>query len=481
MYDIAIIGAGVIGCSIARELSRYELNTIIIEKNNDVAAGTTKANSAIVHAGYDAPVDSLKGKLNVRGNEMYYEVCSELNVPFKRIGSYVIALNDEDMKTIRSLYENGTKLGINDMKIIDGDEVRKNEPNLNDNIIGALYAPSAGIVESWELAIANAENAMDNGVELKLNFLVSNIEKEENIFKISDGNEVIESEMVINVAGVFADDIYNLVADSHFEIHPRKGQYYLLDKKVKDMVKHIIFQCPTKLGKGVVVTPTVDENILLGPTSENLDISEKNNVSTTFEGLNFVREKVLNTTSKVMYKDVITSFAGLRAEPSTGDFIIEESDQVEKFINVAGIKSPGLSSAPAIAEYVVILVKNSLGEIKENLTFNPIRRKRVKFNELSDTQKNELIKENPKYGNIVCRCETITEAEIVDAIHRNAGGNSINGIKRRCRPGAGRCQGGFCGPKVLEILSRELNISPEEVVLENIGSEILTGRTKENF
>lgn len=481
MYDIAIVGAGVIGCSIARELSRYELNTVILEKNNDVATGTTKANSAIVHAGYDAPADSLKGKFNVRGNEMYSKVCDELNVPFKRIGSYVIAVDNDEMETIKELYENGIKLGINDMKIIDGDEVRRNEPNLNDKIIGALYAPSAGIVETWELAIAYAENAIDNGAELKLNFSVNNIKKENDIFMISDGKETVKAKIIINAAGVYADSIYNLIADSHFSIHPRKGQYYLLDKTAKDLVNHVIFQCPTNLGKGVLVTPTVDENILLGPTSENLDIDSKEDLDTTFKGLSFIREKVLKTTSKVMYKDVITSFAGLRAEPSTGDFIIEESDQVQKFINVAGIKSPGLSSAPAIAEYVVELVGNSLGKIEKNMSFNPIRKKRIKFNELSDIEKNELIKENPQYGNVVCRCESITEAEIVDAIHRNAGGHTVNAIKRRCRPGAGRCQGGFCGPKVLEILSRELNIDLEEVVLENIGSEILTGRTKEEI
>jgi len=481
MYDIAIVGGGVIGCSIARELSRYNLNIVLIERNSDIATGTTKANSAVIHAGYDAPVGSLKGRFNVRGNKMFSQVCNELNVPFNRIGSYVIAKDEEDMKTIKDLYDNGVKLGINDMEIIDGNEVRKNEPNLNKDIVGALYAPSAGIVESWELAIANAENAMDNGTELKLNFEVKDIEKNNGVFKISSENEVIESKMIINAAGVYADKIYNMIADLHFEIHPRKGQYFLLDKVEKDLVNHVIFQCPTKMGKGVLVAPTVDENIILGPTSEDLGIDEKENVATTFEGLDFIREKVALITDKINYRNVITSFAGLRAEPSTDDFIIEESDQVEKFINVAGIKSPGLSSAPAIAEYVVELVENSFGNLEKNLLFNPIRRKRIKFNELSDKEKAELIKKDPQYGNIVCRCETITEAEIVDAIHRNAGGQTVNGIKRRCRPGAGRCQGGFCGPKVLDILARELNIKPEEVVLENIGSEILIGRTKEKI
>lgn len=481
MYDIAIIGAGVIGSSIARELSRYNLDIALLEKNNDVAIGTTKANSAIVHAGYDAPADSNKGKFNVRGNELYSKVCDELNVPFKRIGSYVIAFDKEDMKTLEDLYENGIKLGIDDMKILDSKEVKENEPNLSDDVIGALYAPSAGIVEAWELAIAYAENAIDNGVKLVLNYEVDDIVKKDNIFKIySNENELIESKVVINAAGVYADKIYNMVADSEFEIFPRKGEYYLLDKTSNGLVNHVIFQCPTKKGKGVLVTPTVDENVILGPTSEDLDKNMKDNVSTSKNGLDYIRKQATKTTMEIDFSDVITTFAGLRAEPSTGDFIIEESKQVNNFVNVAGIKSPGLSAAPAIAEYVCELTTELINEVSKNKNFNPIRRKRVKFNELSDSEKNELIKSDKAYGNVICRCETITEAEIVDAIHRSAGGTTVNGIKRRCRPGAGRCQGGFCGPRVLEILSRELSIDPEEILLENKNSKILTGRTKED-
>jgi glycerol-3-phosphate dehydrogenase len=269
-----------------------------------------------------------------------------------------------------------------------------------------------------------------------------------------------------------------MVASPYFEINPRKGEYFLLDKTSKGLVNHVIFQCPTKMGKGVLVTPTIDGNILLGPTSE--DIDDKTDKATTKHGLDYIRETALKTTRSIEFREVITTFAGLRAEPSTHDFIIEKSPEVDGLINVAGIKSPGLSSAPAIAKEVVTFVDDLMGSLEENPTFNPNRKARTFFNELSKEEKDALIKEDPKYGHVVCRCETITEAEIVDAINRSAGGRTINGIKRRCRPGAGRCQGGFCGPRVIEILARELDVDPKEIALEELGSEILTGETKED-
>lgn len=478
MYDVAIIGAGVIGSGIARELSRYKLNVALIEKSNDVATGTSKANSAIVHAGYDAKFGTNKGKFNVAGNKIYGEVCDELNVPFDRIGSYVIAFDEEEMETLHELYHNGVKLGIEGMEIHDHDKVIANEPNINKEVVGGLYAPSAGIVETWELAIAYAENAIDNGTELILNFEVKDINKEKDFFVITNGAEEIEAKIVINAAGVFADKINNMVASPYFEINPRKGEYFLLDKTSKGLVNHVIFQCPTKMGKGVLVTPTIDGNILLGPTSE--DIDDKTDKATTKHGLDYIRETALKTTRSIEFREVITTFAGLRAEPSTHDFIIEKSPEVEGLINVAGIKSPGLSSAPAISKEVVTFVGDLMGSLEEDPSFNPNRRARIFFNELSKEEKNELIKKDPKYGHVICRCETITEAEIIDAINRSAGGRTINGIKRRCRPGAGRCQGGFCGPRVIEILARELEIDSKEVALEEIGSEILTGETKED-
>ncbi|MEA3424268.1 MAG: NAD(P)/FAD-dependent oxidoreductase [Bacillota bacterium] len=478
MYDVAVIGAGVIGTAIARELSKFNASIVILEKCNDVSTGTTKANSAIIHAGYDAPFDTLKGKMNVKGNEMYDKVCDELSVPFRRIGSLVIAHNKKEMKTIQELFDNGINLGVPDLELLDSKKVLKMEPNLNKDIIAALYAPTAGVLEPWELAIAYCENAIDNGAELKLNFEVKKIKKENDTFIIKSDSDEIQTKHIINAAGVYSDSIYKMVTEADFEIHPRRGQYFLLDKAAGNLVNHIIFPCPTKMGKGTLITPTIEGNIIIGPDSEDLTVGEKESTNTTINRLNHIKNLAENICVNIPYNLNITTFAGLRAEPTDGDFIIEASDKVSGFINVAGIKSPGLSSAPAIAEYVINIFKKLNPEMNVNKDFNPLRDPRIKFKELSNIEKDKLIKKDPRYGNIVCRCETITEGEIVDTIHRNAGARTVNGIKRRVRPGAGRCQGGFCGPKVIEILARELNIPLESVALENLGSEILIGKTK---
>lgn len=479
MYDVAIIGAGVIGTGIARELSRYQLKVVILERDNDVSTGTTKANSAIIHAGYDAPATSNKGIFNAKGNAMFDKVCEELDVPFERIGSLVVAHNEEEVETINELKTNGELLNIPGLEIIDQAKVRELEPNLTKEIIAALYAPTAGIIEPWELAIACAENAIDNGAEMKLNFEVTGIENTGEGFSIKSSEETLQAKYVVNAAGVYADKIYGMVCDEpEFEVHPRRGQYFLLDKEAEGLVNHVIFPTPTKMGKGTLLTPTVDGNIIIGPDSEDMDLEAKESTNTTLERLNHVKDLASHLVDPVPYRLNITTFAGLRAEPSTGDFIIEESPQVKGFINVAGIKSPGLSSAPAISEHVANLVVDMVGDAKEDPNFNPIRRPRLKFEEMTDDERDEMIKKDPSYGRIICRCEMITEGEIVDAIHRPAGGRTINGIKRRVRPGAGRCQGGFCGPRVMEILARELKVDITEVVQENEGSTILTGQTK---
>ena len=479
MFDIAIIGAGVVGSAIARELSRFALDIVILEKGNDVSLGTTKANSAIVHAGYDAPAHSLKGRLNVKGNAMFDRVCEELDVPFQRVGSLVVAQHEEDIETLNGLLENGKLLGVPDLRIIDHEEIKRREPKLNDTLIAALFAPTAGIVEPWELAIAYCENAMDNGVTLKLNFNVDKIDREDSFFNLYSGRDMVSASTVINCTGVYADQVYNLVTQADFKIKPRRGQYFLLDKEAHGLVNHVIFPCPSKMGKGILIAPTVDGNILVGPDSQDLDYEDKEATNTTDDRLNYIRETAAGICSNIPYKLNITTFAGLRAEPSTGDFIIEESKAVKGFVNVAGIKSPGLSSAPAIAEEVVEIYKTIKGDLKINETFNPIRRPRVKFAELSLEEKQKMINENPSYGRVICRCEMITEGEIVDAIHRNAGGRTLNGIKRRVRPGAGRCQGGFCGPRVMEILKRELGVEMTDVKQEGLESYILTGMTKQ--
>lgn len=478
MIDVVVIGAGVIGTAIARELSRYDLDIVLVEKQSDVANGTTKANSAIVHAGYDAPFDSLKGKTNARGNALYTKVCQDLSVPFDRIGSLVVATEEENLSVLDNLLENGLKLGIEGLEIIDQEKVRAMEPNLNQDIIAALYAPTAGITLPWELANAYAENAMENGVALKLNFDVKDIERKSDRFVIESDKERIECHYVINATGVHAEDLYAYVAEPNFKITPRRGEYYLLDKTADGLVNSVIFNCPSEKGKGVILAPTVDGNVLVGPTSENLGAEMKEATETTLEGFSFIREKAKDLVPNIPFRENITNFAGLRAEPDVDDFIIEESDTVKGFINVGGIKSPGLSAAPAIAEMVVEIVKQRAGELKAKEDFNPYRRPRIKFSDLTNEERSKLIEKDPRYGRIVCRCENITEGEIIDAIHRDCGARTINGIKRRVRPGAGRCQGGFCGPRVAEIIARELNIELTEVLQENEGSNILVSETK---
>lgn len=475
MYDVAIIGAGVIGSSIFRELTRYNLKVVVLEKEKDVSMGTSKANSAIVHAGYDPEEGTLMAKYNVAGNEMFEELCKELSVPFKRNGSLVLAFSEEDLNTVKALYENGTRIGVKDLNVLNKDEVLEMEPNLSQEIKGALYAPTGGIVGPFEYTIALAENAVQNGGELKLRKEVVSIEKD-NIFRISthDG-EVIEAKFVINAAGLYADKIHNLICKESFKIIPRSGEYFVMDKSQGNVVSHTIFQCPSKFGKGVLVTPTVHGNLLIGPDAR--DLEDKEDLGTVSEGLEAIREASMRTTNKVNLRESIRNFAGLRANPDTGDFIVEENNEVKGFIDIAGMKSPGLSSAPAIALGVVDILAKAGCELEKKENFVG-KREQVHFMELAAREKAELIKKNPQYGRIVCRCESITEGEIVDAINRSFGTLSLDGVKRRCRPGMGRCQGGFCGPKVQEIIAREYNVPLESVVLESDNSYILVGKTK---
>jgi Predicted dehydrogenase len=469
MYDVAIIGAGVVGTLIARSLAKYELKIIILDKENDVACGATKANSALIHAGYDAPFDSLRGQLNAKGNELYTQLSKELNFSFERIGSLVLGEGSEDYKTLEHLYENGIKLNIPGLKLIDREELALMEPGVNVKFQHALYAPTAGITEPWEVAIAACENAMDNGVELRLNYAVNSIKKDNFKYRI---NDEIETKLVINCAGIYADYIYSLISpnQARVKLSARRGQYYLLDKSASNIVKHILFTCPTEKGKGTIISPTAHGNIIIGPNSEQV---QKDDTSTTFTGLFEVLGKAREMISEVPVELNIANFSGIRAEPSTRDFIIEESNE-KRFVNVAGIKSPGLSSAPAIAEYVTDLVlqiyQRESWVVEKNKVFSPLRKARYHFASLSSDKQEHLIKMDPRFAHIICRCETISEAEIVDAIHRNCGAKTINGVKRRVRPGAGRCQGGFCGPKIIDILSRELNIDRTKVEHERGGS-----------
>ena len=476
MQDILVVGAGVIGGSIARELSKYDLNVVVLDKETDVANGTTKANSAIVHAGYDATEGTLMAKYNALGNAMFDKLSEELDFPFKRIGSLVVANSEEERNHIDELLQRGIENNIPGVRIIEKDELRKVEPKINEDAVAALLAPTGGIVGPWEMTIALMENAVDNGVKLDLNTEVLDIEKIEGGYRVITNQRNYETRCIINASGVYADKIHRMVAEETFKIIPRRGQYFVLDKTQGELVNHVIFQCPTKLGKGVLVTPTVHGNVLAGPDAE--DLSDRENLATTADRLDFVREHALKSIKELNFREGIRNFAGLRAQPSTNDFIIEEVEGAKGFIDVAGIKSPGLSSAPAIALDVVEIAKKILGDVKLNKEFKPNRRKHHEFITESAEKKAELITQDKRYGNMICRCENITEGEIVDSIHRNVGATTVDGVKKRCRPGMGRCQGGFCGPRIQEILARELGKSLEEIVLDKADSYILTGETK---
>ena len=475
MYDVAIIGAGVMGASIFRELSKYNVKSILIEKENDVSMGTSKANSAIIHAGYDPKIGTLMAKYNVKGNEMFEDLCKELSVPFKRNGSLVLAFNDEDLETINNLYINGSTIGVKGLKVLSKEEVLEIEPNLSHDIKGALLAPTGGIVGPFEYTIALVENGIQNGGEIILDAEVAKINKYETFVIETTNGKKIEAKYVINAAGIYSDRIHNMICKESFKITPRKGEYYVMDKSQGNLVSHTCFPCPSKLGKGVLVTPTIHGNLLVGPNA--VDGEDREALNTTSEGLANIKKSAMNTTDKINFRDCIRTFAGLRAVSDSGDFIVGEDKEVKGFIDVAGIKSPGLTSAPAIAEDVVNILKDSGLTLVKNLKFNG-KREQVYFMELSKEEKAELIKKDSRYGRIICRCESITEGEIIDAIHRGFGKISIDGVKRRCRPGMGRCQGGFCGPRVQEIISRELDIKMEDIVQEKSDSVILYGKTK---
>lgn len=477
-YDAAIIGAGVIGALAARELSRYELKVCILESEPDVAMGTSKANSAIVHAGYDALPGTHKALFNVKGNRLFDKVSKELDVPFKRIGSLVLAYTEKDMKVISELYQRGKDNGVPDLKILNSrDEAAAIEPNVSPEVIGALYAPTAGITCPYELVYGAVENAVENDAVLMLETKVNDIKYEADVFTLETNRGPVLSRFVVNAAGLYADRISEMIGDRHFYIKPRKGEYLVLDKNQGRQARTVVFQTPSDKGKGILVTPTVDGNLLIGPNSE--DIDDREDVSTSAQGMDEVIRGALKSIPGINVKQVITSFAGLRATPSSHDFIISPSLTNKRFINAAGIESPGLTAAPAIAEYLVDLLKGAGLELVSRKNFKAERKSIARFAEASDDEKAELVCKNRLYGNIVCRCETVTEAEIVDSIHRPAGARSVDAVKRRTRAGMGRCQGGFCAPRIVEILSRELGIPMQDIRKKEGKSALLTGKTKE--
>ncbi len=476
MKDVIIIGGGVIGCGIARELARYQADVLLLERGNDVSVGTSKANSGIVHGGYDAKPGTLKAKYNVMGNAMFDELSRELDFPFRRNGSIVLCFDESQIGGLDELLNRGITNGVKGMYIVKGsDEIKKLEPYVSDKAVAALVVPSGGIVSPYEMTVAYAENAAVNGVEFRFLSEVTSVINDGNGFTVTCADGYSErAKVVINAAGVYADVINNMVCGEKLRITARKGDYVLMDKTCGYLADHTMFQLPTKMGKGVLVTPTTHGNILVGPTAT--DVEDKDDVNTTAAELNDAFAKASLTVPTLARRNIITQFSGLRAHLDGDDFVVGESS-VNGFYNVAGIESPGLSCAPAIAVDIAQSVAGKLA-LKQKLHFESKRKGIPQFSKLSNTEREKLIDQNPLYGKIVCRCEVVTEGEIVDSIRRPVGAKDLDGVKRRTRAGMGRCQAGFCTPRIMEIIARELGCDMADVTKRGGESQVVKGRTK---
>lgn len=458
MKDIIVIGAGVVGCSIARELSKYDLDVVVVDKNSDVSEGVSKGNSGIVHAGYNEKVGTLKAKLNIEGNKMFDDLSRDLQFPFKRNGALILAFSDEDMKTLEDLKANGEKLGVEGLEILTKEDALKVEENLSKEIVGALSVKTSGIVSPYEMTIALGENAAENGVEFKFNSRVTNIEKISDGYKITLNNkEILNGKIIINASGLEGAFLNNLISMNKKEIEPVKGEYCLFDKVAGSIIKKTLFQVPDKLSKGVLVTQTAEGNLLVGPNAESGETLE-----TSREGIDEILEKSKKSVEDLPVARILNTFSGIRPKTKEIDFIIEEAQDSENFINVIGIDSPGLTAAPAIGVYVVNMIKEKLNLV-EKKDFKGTREKIARFAELSLEEKNKLIKEKPAYGHMVCKCEFVTEGEIVEAIHRPIPATTVDAIKRRTRASMGGCQGVGCTLPISKILSRELGVDISKI------------------
>lgn len=477
MFDIVIVGAGVVGSLIARKLSSYQLNVLVIEKESDVGNVTSMANSAIVHSGYDPLPGTLKAKLNVEGNRLFPTLCEELDVSFKQIGSLTVALNDEQIETLKDLTIRSKQNGV-DVKLLTSDEVKKIEPNISPNIKGALLASSAGIVNPFTLTVHAMENAVDNGIILHLNEEVTDITKKDGNYIVKTTKGSYETKIIINAAGLYADKIHSLVEKIDYEITPRKGEYFVLDHYQKGLVNHVIFPLPSEKGKGTLIAPTTSGNYIVGPSSDF--ILDKDDLSTNKTTLENVRSLAQQMIPNIPFNQVIRTFSGNRPSPSTHDFIIDFTKNDKHFINASGIESPGLASSPAIAEYVVNNFVSKVIGLTKKTSFNPFVKKRIHFNELSLNEKNTLIKENPDYGTIICNCEKVTLGEIKDELSRSVPPHTIKALKKRTRAGFGKCQGGFCQPLVIKELAKHYNVSMDKIELDKKDSIVCRYLTKEN-
>ena len=478
MYDVIIIGAGVTGCAVARYLSRYQGNILVLERAEDVCCGTSKANSAIIHAGFDAAHGSLMAKMNVQGSRMLPGLAKELDFPFRRNGSLVVCMSQEDMPKLQALYENGVKNGVEQLEIVDATRLHELEPNVSKNAVAALWAPTGGIVCPFNMTIALAENANANGVDFRFNTKVTGFTRGKNCWTVHTEQGDFRTKYVINAAGVYADVLHNMVSARKLHITPRRGDYCLLDKQTGGFVSHTVFQLPGKLGKGVLVSPTVHGNIIVGPTA--IDIEDRDGTNTTAAGLEDLIAKAGISVDGLPIRQTITSFAGLRAHEDHHEFVIGEAEDAPGFVDCAGIESPGLTSAPAIGLTVAELLRDKLG-LREKEGYVSTRKGILDPKSLTKEAYQALIREKPAYGQIICRCEQVTEGEIIDAIRSPLGAKSLDGVKRRTRAGMGRCQAGFCSPRVMEILARELGVSQAEITKCGGASRLIVGINKDSL
>jgi len=475
MFNVAVIGCGIVGAAAAYELSKYNLNVAVFEKENDVAAGTTKANSAIIHAGYDPKPGGLMAKLNVEGAKLAKPLFEQLDIPNKQCGALVLAFSQEEVATLKRLQKNGEANGVDDLCILDREAVLSLEPNVSSEAVGALHVASTMIVSPWEYALALAEVAVKNGADLRLECQVNDIEKITGGYRLHTSQGAVEAEYILNAAGLYADQVHNMISPETFAITPSRGEYYLLDKSEGKRVNHVIFQCPTGRGKGVLVAPTVHGNLIVGP--ESMRIDDPGDLSNTPQGLKYVKTSAQKAIPGIDFAASIRNFAGNRTRAGQRDFIIAKAEGTDGFIDIAGIESPGLSAAPAIAKMAIKLLAECGLTLNEKPHFDNTR-KRIRFKELTPDQKAALIKSDSAYGQVVCRCETITEGEVRGALASPIPPRSIDGVKRRCGAGMGRCQGGFCGPRVLELLAAYCNLDPTEILQDGAGTHILTAQTK---
>ena len=476
--DVVVIGAGAVGCAIARELSKYQIRVMVVDKNEDIGGDASKSNSAIIHTGYDAAPDTLESQLVVAANPMYDEIVKDLDVPFKRIGAILPAITSEQFEQLPAIKEKAFKNRVYDVEYKSGAELLEMEPNLNPEVKGGLYIPRESIIDPFILVQALAENANANGVEFLLNAKVTDIKTENGKIKsVVTTKGEIETTYVINSAGLYCDDIAEMVGKADYKVVARKGQFYILDKNTSCQVNQIVLPIPTKITKGKLMCPTIHGNMLVGPTAE--DQPSKVDKSTSAEGLASIATDVRNLVPNVNLRDTITQYSGLRPNRNPEGLHVDTYEDLYGYINLSGVRSTGLTLSVAMGKYVAQKMLEIGAEMTLKDNFIKTRKGIVKFSEQTREKQAELIQENPLYGNVICRCETVTEAEIMQAIHRPLGAKSVDAVKRRVRAGMGRCQGGFCGPKVIEILARELGVEPSEINKNNEGSYMVTGKTRQ--